>query len=136
MRGALLSAVDDRSFGSGIDAVLARAFDFRRRIKWQSWLLLVGVGLAFYFGYHAVNGSRGYWALQESEQELLNVERKLAVLQDERQRLERRVERLRPESLDPDLIDELAREMLSMAEADDVIILLNPEALPSEIGDR
>jgi len=116
--------------------VLTRALDFRRRIKWQSWLFVVGIGLAFYFGYHAVNGSRGYWAFQEKQQELNTVERKLAVLQDERRRLERRVERLRPESLDPDLVDELARDMLSMAEADDVIILLNEDDLPSEIGDR
>jgi cell division protein FtsB len=105
-------------------------------MKWQFWLLVVGVGLAVYFCYHAVNGSRGYWAFQEKEQELLSVERKLAVLQDERQRLERRVERLRSESLDPDLIDELARDMLSMAETDDLIIFLDPESSPSEIGDR
>jgi cell division protein FtsB len=136
MQGVRRSAVDDRPFGLGIDALLARAFDFPRRMKWQSWLVIVGLGLAVYFCYHAVNGSRGYWAFQEREQELLTVERKLAVLQDERRRLERRVERLRPESLDPDLIDELARDMLSMAEADDVIILLDPPPIPSEIGDR
>ena len=44
----------------------------------------------------------------------------------ERSRLEQRVKRLRPGSLDPDLIDELARDMLSMVEPDDVIILLEP----------
>ena len=136
MRGVQPSAIDDDWFRLRIDAVLTRALDFRRRIKWQSWLLVVGIGLAVYFGDHAVNGSRGYWAFQEKEQELSAVERKLAVLQDERRRLERRVERLRPESLDPDLVDELARDMLSMAEADDVIILLNEDGLASEIGDR
>ena len=47
--------------------VLARAFDFRRRMKWQSWLAVVGFGLAIYFGYHAVNGNRGLLASQQME---------------------------------------------------------------------
>lgn len=116
--------------------MLGTAFDFRRRMRWQSWLLVVSIGLAFYFGYHAVNGSRGLVASQEKEEELALAKRKLAILQDERKHLERRVERLRPESLDPDLIDELARESLSMVESDDVIILLEPETAPAGTGRR
>ena len=105
-------------------------------MKWQSWLLVVSVGLAFYFGYHAVNGSRGLVASKQKADELALAKRELAVLQEERTRLERRVMRLRPESLDPDLIDELARETLSMVEPDDVIILLESDATMSEIGYR
>ncbi|NJO37233.1 MAG: septum formation initiator family protein [Rhizobiales bacterium] len=105
-------------------------------MKWQAWLLMASIGLAAYFGYHAVHGSRGMIASREKADEFAMARRELAVLQDERLRLERRVMRLRPESLDPDLIDELARETLSMVEADDVIILLEPEAPLSEIGHR
>jgi len=105
-------------------------------MKWQSWLLLTGIGLAVYFGYHAVNGSRGLFASEQKQQELAALERRLAVLQEERSVLGRRVHRLRPESLDPDLIDELARETLSMVEPEDVIILLEPEVSASDIGDR
>jgi cell division protein FtsB len=104
-------------------------------MKWQSWLVVVGLGLAVYFGYHAVNGNRGLLASQQLTDELKASEKRLAALEDERTRLERRVKRLRPESLDPDLIDELARETLSMVEPEDVIILLAPPAT-SEIGDR
>ncbi|MGI9416816.1 MAG: FtsB family cell division protein [Geminicoccaceae bacterium] len=114
--------------------VLQRAFDFRRRMKWQSWLVVAGFGLAIYFGYHAVNGNRGLLASERMEAELKTAEKQLADLERERAALERRVERLRPESLDPDLIDELARDMLSMAEPDDVIILLEPSA--SSASDR
>ena len=116
--------------------MLGATFDLRRRMKWQSWLLVVSIGLAIYFGYHAVNGSRGLLASKEKSDELATAERKLATLQNDRTRLERRVQRLRPESLDPDLIDELARETLSLVEADDVIILLDGERSTSEIGDR
>jgi cell division protein FtsB len=45
----------------------------------------------------------------------------------ERQALEDKVRRLRPDSLDPDLIDELARRHLSLAGPLDVIILLDEE---------
>jgi len=114
--------------------VLGAAFDFRRRMKWQSWLAIVSIGLAFYFGYHAVNGSRGLLASQETSDELATAERSLAGLKAERSRLERRVRRLRPETLDPDLIDELARETLGMIEPDDVIIFQDPDVPTSRIS--
>ena len=110
--------------------MLGRGFDFRRRMKWQSWLAVVGFGLAIYFGYHAVNGNRGLLASQQMEAELEASEKQLADLKRERADLERKVKRLRPDQLDPDLIDELARDMLSMTEPDDVIILLEPETSP------
>ncbi len=103
-------------------------FDLRRRLRWQAWLVIVGLGLAAYFGYHAVNGDRGLLASQQLTQDLTAQEKKLAALRRERESLERKVLRLRSDSLDPDLIDELARETLSMAEPEDLIILLEPPA--------
>ena len=101
-------------------------FDLRRRLRWQSWLVIVGLGLAAYFGYHAVNGNRGLLAQQQLSGNLNAKEKQLAALRRERESLERKVLRLRSGSLDPDLIDELAREALSMVEPEDVIILLEP----------
>ena len=107
--------------------VLGTSFDFRRRMKWQAWLALIGFSLAIYFGYHAVNGNRGLLASQQLTDELASAEKSLAALQKEHATLMRNVKRLRSTSLDPDLIDELARESLSMVEQDDVIILLDRE---------
>lgn len=104
-----------------------RRFNLSRHLRWQSWLVVISFGLAFYFGYHAVNGGRGLLASQQLNDELRAAERNLAALERERSALERRVKRLRSDSLDPDLIDELARETLSMVEPDDVIILLEPD---------
>lgn len=109
------------------------SFNLRRRLRWQSWLLVIGISLAFYFGYHAVNGSRGLLASQQLQQDLRAAEKRLARIERERTSLERRVKRLRPGNLDPDLIDELARETLSMVEPDDVIILLKTKDA-DEIG--
>jgi cell division protein FtsB len=104
-------------------------------LRWQSWLFVAGFGLAIYFGYHAVSGGRGLLASQLLHDELRAAEKRLAAAERERSSLERRVQRLRPATLDPDLIDELARQTLSMVEPDDVIILLEPD-ISNEIGDR
>lgn len=112
-----------------------RSSNFGRRLRWQSWLAMVGFGLALYFGYHAVSGNRGLLASQQLSGELKLAEKKLVMIEKERQHLEGRVKRLRTESLDPDLVDELARETLSMTEPDDMIIILDTDQ-SSEIGHR
>lgn len=47
----------------------------------------------------------------------------VAGLKEVRQRLERDVALLRPESLDPDMLDERARAILNLAHPDDLIML-------------
>jgi cell division protein FtsB len=91
------------------------------------WLILFAYGLALYFGYHALSGSRGLLAWQELSREIQATQQELADLRAERQALENKVSRLRSSSLDPDLIDELARRNLSLVEPLDVIILLGQE---------
>jgi cell division protein FtsB len=93
------------------------------RLRRQYLLAVVGLGLVAYFGYHAVSGSRGLLAWRAVSAELADRQRELDAARAERQALERKVERLRPESLDPDLIDELARRQLSFVEPLDVLIL-------------
>jgi cell division protein FtsB len=103
----------------------ARLSPWTPRWQRQLWLAVVGLGLAAYFGYHAVNGSRGLFAWREVDAELEATRQELERLRVERQTLEQRVGRLRHDSLDPDLIDELARKELSFVEPLDVIILLD-----------
>jgi cell division protein FtsB len=95
------------------------------RFRGQHWVAVVGLGLAAYFGYHAVDGSRGLFAWREVNADLEASRQELERLRAERRRLEQRVMRLRHDSLDPDLIDELARKELSFVEPLDVIILLD-----------
>ena len=101
----------------------------RIRLGWprHAWFLLLGFSLAVYFGYHAVSGSRGLLTWRELDREVAATREALTQLRAERQALERRVERLRPGSLDPDLLDELVRRRLSFTGPDDVIILLAPQ---------
>lgn len=83
-------------------------------------LLLLG-----YFGYHAVEGDYGHHALQKLKAQEIDLGDQLARLKDERRALDRRVALMRPESLDPDMIEERARRALNVARADDIVILLN-----------
>jgi cell division protein FtsB len=83
--------------------------------------------LAVYFSYHAVVGSRGLLAWRQLNRDIEATQQELTAVRAERQELEDKVRRLRPESLDPDLIDEVARRRLSLAEPLDVIILLDQE---------
>ena len=95
------------------------------RFRSPHWVAVVGLGLAAYFGYHAVDGSRGLFAWREVNARLEASRQELDGLRAERRHLELRVMRLRHDSLDADLIDELARKELSFVEPLDVIILLD-----------
>jgi cell division protein FtsB len=102
-----------------------------RGSRWQRplWLVALGVGLATYFGYHALTGSRGLLAWRDLNTELASTRQELETLRAERTALAQKVARLRHDGLDPDLIDELARRQLSLADPLDVIILLDEGAM-------
>jgi|SRR5271154_5881777 cell division protein FtsB len=65
-----------------------------------------------YFGYYTVAGSRGLLALTETRARLAVAHEQLASVTDERKRLEHRIQLLQPGSVDPDLVEELARSQL------------------------
>ena len=98
--------------------------------RWRRplWLVALGVGLATYFGYHALTGSRGLLAWRDVNAELASTQQELETLRAEREALAEKVARLRDDGLDPDLIDELARRQLSLVDPLDVIILLDEGA--------
>ena len=77
----------------------------------------------FYFGVHALTGDHGLEARAVLEKRKAVLAGELAGLKDVRARLERDVALLRPESLDPDMLDERARAILNLAHPDDLIML-------------
>ena len=79
--------------------------------------------LTAYFAYHAVEGERGlnaWWALR---QKIGLADSALATLNSQRAGLEERVAHLRPESLDPDMLEERARVLLNFGRPDESVIL-------------
>lgn len=84
---------------------------------------LMGISLTMYFGYHLLQGDRGWFALKKLETALSEARATHDTVGQEREELQHRVTLLRPETLDPDMLDERARAVLGYVEADDVIIL-------------
>ncbi|MBX9634324.1 MAG: septum formation initiator family protein [Magnetospirillum sp.] len=83
---------------------------------------MIGVGAVAYFAYHTVEGDRGVLAWIRLKNEILEAELQLAKVTTERQALEHRVLLLRPDHLDPDMLEERARAMLNMGREDEVVI--------------
>ncbi len=82
-----------------------------------------GVCIVGYFLYHTVEGERGWVAKVRLQNETKRAEETLQKLQEEREALERRVKLMRPESIDPDLLDEQARKSLNYSKPNEIVIL-------------
>jgi cell division protein FtsB len=80
-----------------------------------------------YFTYHAIEGDYGLFALGKLQTRVASLRKELDAARAERARMERHVALVRPESLDPDMIDERARQALNMADAKDIVIFLDPK---------
>ena len=89
----------------------------------QNTVVLLCLGLATYFGYHAIKGRHGFEAhLRLSAKERVLNER-LVGLEAVLSTLKRDVSLLRDEHLDEDSLDEAARAVLGYAADGDVVML-------------
>ena len=94
---------------------------------------LLACGAAGYFAYHLQIGDHGLAARAELEGRKDVLAGELAGLKEVRQRLERDVSLLRPESLDPDMLDERARAILNLANQDDLVMLKRRPAVADPV---
>jgi cell division protein FtsB len=76
-----------------------------------------------YFAYHSVQGDRGIIAWLQLEQQVEIAEATLEKVSRDRSALEHRARLLRPDNLDPDMLDERTRQVLSVARPDEIVIL-------------
>lgn len=65
-----------------------------------------------YFGYYTIWGARGLMAQSDTRARLDVRQEQLAMLKRERMRLQHRIELLEPGSVDPDMVEEVARSQL------------------------
>lgn len=85
---------------------------------------MIGVSVVAYFAYHTVHGDRGLVALTHLQSEVARAQSTLDQVRGEREEMERRASLLRPDNLDPDLLEERARAVLNQSHPDDMVILL------------
>ncbi|TVQ32032.1 MAG: hypothetical protein EA356_13735 [Geminicoccaceae bacterium] len=80
-----------------------------KRLKRRLVVALPVALLMVYFGYHAMYGRLGVFALEQLQAELVAVEAELAAIQARNQRLEAAIRGLRPETLDVDAVETVLR---------------------------
>ena len=95
----------------------------RKHSKLRRFILPLGsLAVMGYFAYHSFNGDYGIWSRERMEREAIVLEQELAGIKAARLSLAARARLLRPESLDPDMIDERARAKLNVVQADELVI--------------
>jgi cell division protein FtsB len=84
--------------------------------------LLIG-----YFGVNAYNGNHGLKARQDIDRQIATLSVELTRLQSERSQWEHRLDLLKPDNIDPDMLDERARALLDYVDANDLIMMIKPD---------
>lgn len=92
------------------------------RHKFDLVVMMVCMALLGYFGWHGYYGPRSFAHRDEIHAKAVQLDEKLAAIRKDSAALEARVQLMRPESIDPDLLDELAREELEYAKPGDLIL--------------
>lgn len=77
-----------------------------------------------YFAYHAFHGDHGLLAYAQVQARVQALEEDRATLEERKQALELRVQSLRSNALDGDLVDERARQTLGVIGPRDRILIL------------
>lgn len=80
------------------------------------------ISLIFYFVFHSIYGNRGIISFFRNTHLKSKYEKELVELKKEREDVEKRVKLLRPDSLDLDMLEEKAREVLGYSDPDEIIV--------------
>ncbi len=84
---------------------------------------VLGVALTGYFAYHLVEGERGFKAWLRLNGEIRTSTTHLETVRAQRAAFEVKVSNLRPEHVDPDLLDERIRATLNLVSPDDIVVM-------------
>lgn len=95
--------------------------DMRRRFR-HILGPMIGLSALGYFAYHTVEGDRGLLAWLRLRGQIDDAELRLAQVSSEREALEHRVLLLRPDHLDPDMLEERARALDDLGRDGDIVV--------------
>jgi cell division protein FtsB len=84
---------------------------------------VLGIALTGYFAYHLVEGDRGLKAWFRLNREIRSAATNLEAVRAERAALDQKVSNLRPDHVDPDLLDERIRATLNLISPDEIVII-------------
>jgi cell division protein FtsB len=91
--------------------------------KFDLAVMLACLTLLGFFGWHAFYGPRGFAYKDQLTTRAEKLQAELDELTSERERIDSRVQLIRPESIDPDLLDELARRTLNFSKPGEIVLI-------------
>ena len=84
---------------------------------------IFGIALTGYFIYHLIEGDHGLIRWLSLTREIRAEAANLEAVRAQRKALDLRVSELRPDHLDPDLLDERVRATLNLVAPDEIVIM-------------
>ena len=97
-----------------------------RELKRRAHFVLgpvIGIALTGYFFYNLVEGERGLLRWLSLTREIRAENTNLQTVRAQRQALDLKVSELKPNHLDPDLLDERVRATLNLVAPDEIVIM-------------
>lgn len=91
--------------------------------KFDTTVSVVCCALLAFFGWHATKGPRGFSYTERLEERTAQLQQQRDTVEQQRKQVDMRVTHLRPESIDPDLLDEEVRKTLYFANAKEIVVL-------------
>src|SRR6202035_4602043 len=89
-------------------------------------LYAIAAAMIGYFGINAYTGRYGLNAQQQLDQEIVALTSELSRLKQEHSDAEKRVSLLQTDSVDPDMLDERARQQLDYVHSRDLVQIISP----------
>jgi cell division protein FtsB len=95
---------------------------------WRHLLVAVGlISFQAYLGYNVVSGQFGIDSQKQMHEDIRELQARSAALQAQIDAYRHRVALFDPQRLDPDIVTERARALLSMAHPDDIIVMVDEQ---------
>lgn len=96
-------------------------FEIRQRLR-HIWGPIITTAVIGYFLYHAVQGDRSLLAFISLRKQLNEAQMQLETVKTKREKLENRVKQMRPQNINPDILDEQVRSVLGVSNDREIII--------------
>ncbi len=94
-----------------------------KKFKHTVLVPILGCLLVGYFAFYTMFGERSLTRLMHLEKQIAVTQNKADALDTEHDALLKKVQHLRPNALDADLLDERARDVLNYTAADEIVVM-------------
>ena len=95
----------------------------QRSLYFDLSVFFCSLAVLAYFGWHGFYGPRSFEHGEYVKSQVIKYQSELVEVQARREQRNDRVGLLRPQSIDPDMLDEMARKTLNFANEGDIVVV-------------